>query len=123
MWTRLDFNDFRDMFGNVRPNSFSYDGLEALFEFLEEIDPEYELDVIDLDSRYYQITEWDVLNRPEHYEMMADAMRDYVEEMGDYDNGDKIYEFSDLDLDEIVNDNFNVVAVTSNPDTWIVENK
>ena len=43
---------FRDAFKAIRPDNFSYEGLEALFDYLEEIetgtDTEMELDVIAL---------------------------------------------------------------------------
>lgn len=43
--------DFRDAF-RIRPDNFSYDGLGALYDFLEEVDPDYELDVIALCCDY-----------------------------------------------------------------------
>ena len=43
-------SDFRDAFEAIRPKNFTYDGLEALFNYLEEIDresqAEMEFDVI-----------------------------------------------------------------------------
>lgn len=43
----LDFNDFEREFNNCgRENQFSHDGLKALFDFLEEVSPDSELDVI-----------------------------------------------------------------------------
>ena len=45
-------SDFRDSFMKIRPNNFTYSGLELLFEYLTEIedscDTEIELDVIAL---------------------------------------------------------------------------
>ena len=45
-------SDFRDAFDRMRPNNFSYEGLEVLFEYLEDcerdIGEESELDVIAL---------------------------------------------------------------------------
>lgn len=43
----IDLNDFRQAFRNYdRQDDFSYEGLEMLFDFFEESDPEMELDVI-----------------------------------------------------------------------------
>lgn len=42
----VNVSDFRDAFQSCRPDNFSYDGLGKLFDYLEEIDSEMELDVI-----------------------------------------------------------------------------
>jgi len=46
------FNDFYDVFQSKRPDDFSYEGLKALFDYLEQYeqdcDQELELDVIAL---------------------------------------------------------------------------
>ena len=48
---------FRDAFIRAgRVGNFSYDGLEVLFDYLEEIDPDYELDVIELCCNYCEMT-------------------------------------------------------------------
>lgn len=45
----VDFYDFRDAFIHAsRKENFSYVGLEVLFDYLEEIAPDYDLDVIGL---------------------------------------------------------------------------
>lgn len=44
----INFSDFLNAFQQVRPNNFSYEGLRALYDFLEEVDPDMELDVIAL---------------------------------------------------------------------------
>ncbi len=42
-------SDFRDAFQHMdRKDNFSYEALGALYDFLEDITPEYELDVIAL---------------------------------------------------------------------------
>jgi len=50
MKTTVSVYDFRDAFQKIRPDNFSYEGLGALFEYLEEceadVGEEYELDVI-----------------------------------------------------------------------------
>ena len=48
----VNFTDFVDAFYKIRPTNFSYDGLKALFDYLEEYEhstgKELELDVIGL---------------------------------------------------------------------------
>lgn len=44
----ISLSDFQDAFQAVRPNNFTRDGLEALFNYLEEVAPDYDLDVIAL---------------------------------------------------------------------------
>ena len=56
-------SDFRNAFREWnRKENFSYEGLEVLFEYLEEIDPDSELDVIALCCEYCEMT-LDELNR------------------------------------------------------------
>ena len=42
----VNLHDFRQAFQEIRPNNFSYEGLEVLFKYLEEMEPQYQLDVI-----------------------------------------------------------------------------
>lgn len=49
----INASDFRDAFRSMgRTDQFSYEGLGALFDYLEEIDPDFELDVIALCCDY-----------------------------------------------------------------------
>lgn len=52
MKTTVNLYEFRQAFQNIRPDNFSYEGLEVLFDYLEECEndlgEEYELDVIAL---------------------------------------------------------------------------
>ena len=49
----LTKSNFRDEFSNYnRNNQFTYEGLGALYDFLEEIDEKWELDVIALCCEY-----------------------------------------------------------------------
>ena len=41
-------DQFRHAFAQIRPDNFSYEGLGELFDFLESIDEDMELDVIAL---------------------------------------------------------------------------
>ncbi len=57
MYQRVTFSDFRQAFHNHdRGNQFSYEGLKALFDYLEEQErdtgEEMELDVIELCGEY-----------------------------------------------------------------------
>ena len=53
----INFYDFQRAFNDMgRENQFSYDGLKALFDMLEEIDPDYKLDVIGLCCDYTEAT-------------------------------------------------------------------
>lgn len=82
----INVSDFRDAFRACnRHEHFSYEGLGALFEYLEETDPDYELDVIALCCEFSEDTVEDIA---EHYgiELPADeaehqaAVRAYLEE-------------------------------------------
>jgi hypothetical protein len=58
MLTTLNLYNFQDAFQSIRPNNFSYDGLEALFDYLEVLERDIgqiELDVIAL---CYDYTEY-----------------------------------------------------------------
>ena len=47
MKTTLSVSDFRDAFARMgRKNQFTYEALGLIYEFLEDIDPDWELDVI-----------------------------------------------------------------------------
>ncbi len=61
MKNTVTLNSFRDKFQCIRPESFSYVGLEVLYDFLEEVDPEMELDVIGLDCDFTEDTIENVL--------------------------------------------------------------
>lgn len=63
---------FRDAFNNLSEsykNRFSYDGLTALFNYLEEIDEDYELDPIALCCEFTE------------YDSVADAYANYNDEL------------------------------------------
>jgi hypothetical protein len=65
MITTVNIHDFREAFRTTRHNSFSYDGLAALFDYLEQLEEDLgepmELDVIALCcdyTEYESITEY-----------------------------------------------------------------
>lgn len=50
-------SQFRDAFRVMdRHGNFSYEGMELLFNYLEELNPDYELDVIELCCEYSEST-------------------------------------------------------------------
>jgi hypothetical protein len=51
----VQLSDFRSAFAQCnRKSQFSYEALGLLFEYLEEIDPSYDLDVIELCCEYQE---------------------------------------------------------------------
>lgn len=49
---------FMDAFNNLRPNNFSDDGLEVLFEYLDNLDHDIDLDVISLCCQFSEYENW-----------------------------------------------------------------
>lgn len=58
----ISLSDFRDAFNRLRPDNFSYDGLTALYEYFEEVNPDYDLDVIELCCDFAEDTIENVLD-------------------------------------------------------------
>lgn len=57
----INVSDFRAAFHSMgRKDQFSYEGLGALFEYIEEVDPDFELDVIALCCDYSEDTVSDI---------------------------------------------------------------
>jgi len=55
---------FRDLFHSAnRSDQFSYSGLSALYEYLEEIDPDYDLDIIELCTSYTEYESLEEYNK------------------------------------------------------------
>ena len=48
----INLSQFRDEFQSIRPNNFSYEGLEILYDYIDEMIPDYDLDVIGLCCDY-----------------------------------------------------------------------
>jgi len=66
----VDKHTFNDLFKQNRPDSFTYEGLNALFNHLDTDDNEdLELDVIALDSTY---TEYDINDLDDTYSIFDD---------------------------------------------------
>jgi hypothetical protein len=73
-------SQFRDQFRQCgRGDQFSYEGLGLLFDYLEEIDPQYELDVIALCCDYSE-------------ECAEDIARNYSIDLNDADPEDNDYD-------------------------------
>lgn len=73
-------SQFRDEFNRAgRGNQFSYEGLGLLFDHIEEIDPQYELDVIALCCDYTESTP-------------AEIARDYSIDLNDANPEDDDYD-------------------------------
>lgn len=85
----------REFEAHGRGNQFSYEGLDLLFDYLEEIDPSYELDVIGLCCDYSE-------------EMPLDIAQNYSVDVDSEDEG-AILDAVMAHLDE----NTSVVGVTS----------
>lgn len=74
----INQSQFIDAFRAMgRKDQFSYGALCALFEYLEEIDEGYDLDVIELCCEYIEYSSFEAYNREYHN---ADNMED-VESM------------------------------------------
>jgi len=73
-------SQFRDEFNRAgRKDQFSYEGLGLLFDYLEEIDPDYDLDVIALCCDYSE-------------ECAEDIARNYSIDLNDADPEDNDYD-------------------------------
>lgn len=81
----LSVNDFRDAWANSsRKDSFSYEGLEIIYDYLEEISPDYELDIIGLDCELAE-------DSPESIREQYDI--DGAEDLEDEELADLVREF------------------------------
>lgn len=86
-------NDFVNAFDQRgRGSSWSLRGLEALYDFLEEVDPNYDLDVVALDCQYID------------YDSMGDLQNDY-EHLFDEDE-----EYDDDEIIDILNNYTTVIS-------------
>lgn len=69
MYININWYDFKNEFQSIRPDNFSYDGLFALFEYLEDIEAQtgepIELDVIAICCDFSE------------YESLEDMQRSY----------------------------------------------
>lgn len=78
MFTRVTLSDFRDAFRAAgRKDQFSYDGLEVIFDYMEELEDSLcepvELDVVAICCGYAEMTPEEVI---EAYSIPYDAAED-----------------------------------------------
>lgn len=81
----INVSDFRDAFRSAgRAEQFSYEGLGALFDYLEELGPDFELDVIALCCDYAEDTAEDIAANynieVDSIDELEDAVRAHLEE-------------------------------------------
>ena len=89
-------SQFRDAFHHAgRKYQFSYDALGILFEYLEEVNPDYNLDVIELCCEYAEST-------------LDDLIDNYSIDVDGVDEDDKLQAVIDF-----INDHSVVLGVTS----------
>ena len=81
----INVSDFRAAFHSMgRADQFSYEGLGALFDYMEEADPNAELDVIALCCDYAEDSAEDIAANynieVDSIDELEDAVRAYLEE-------------------------------------------
>ena len=90
MKQNVDIYEFRRAFETCRPNNFSYEGLSALFDYLEEYeegtDTELELDVIGLCCDFSE------------YEDLKEFQGEYFDDV----KGDKYEDLEEIEEETIV---------------------
>jgi hypothetical protein len=81
MYQTVNLNDFRIAFQVLRPNNFSYEGLEVLFNYLDEMEPHYELDVIAICCDYVEMTQVEILETYSHMLTIDESKNQYSQIM------------------------------------------
>jgi hypothetical protein len=95
MKTTVNFSEFRNLFQQIRPDNFSYDGLKHLFSWLEQYEEdtgeEMELDVIAICCDFSEDTfkniadQYDFdLSEYETDEEKQEAVSNYLSDQGFY---------------------------------------
>lgn len=84
----VSLHDFRTEWAlsQSRGKSFSYEGLEILYDFLEEVEPDHDLDIVALDCAYAESDLEDLIRdygyaldaEPEE-ELTLEDFKDYIE--------------------------------------------
>ena len=95
----INVSDFRDAFRACgRKDQFSYEGLGLLFDYLEDIDPDFDLDVIALCCDYSEDSTEDIaeaygIDLPEdqdeieHKEIVRDYLDNHTSVVGETPTG------------------------------------
>jgi len=81
----INVSDFRDAFRSMgRQDQFSREGLRALFDYMEEMAPDFDLDVIALCCDYSEDTAAQIAEsygiNVDSIDELEDAVRAYLEE-------------------------------------------
>ena len=102
----INLNDFRKAFQEIRPNNFSYEGLEVLFDYLEQLEDELgekiDLDVIAICCDYSEMTQVEILETysniltidesKDQYSQIMDFLNNNTCVIGDTPQGTIIYQ-------------------------------
>lgn len=103
MYTKLSVSDFRDAFAQAnRKDQFSYEALGLIYDYLEDLDSDYELDVIGLCcelsedtpetiAEHYAIDLSDCLYDEEVMETVFEYLQDETTVIGKTDAGTIVY--------------------------------
>lgn len=75
MLQTITLSMFRDAFHPYRKDNFTYAGLELLYDYLEEVSPDYDLDVVELCCDFVEA-------------MPSDVAKDYDIDISDCDEDD-----------------------------------
>ena len=86
MLMTINLSDFRTEWAkSSRAESFSYEGLEILFDFLEEVEPDHDLDIVALDCAYAESNLEDLIrdygyamDAEEEEELTLEAFANYI---------------------------------------------
>lgn len=80
MIQKVTFTMFRDAFKKYCGDDFSYQGLRALFNYLEQADSKYELDVMELHAIYseYESVEALLKSCPDIKEPSLEYLREFT---------------------------------------------
>lgn len=99
MHQTIDFASFRDAFRAYdRINQFSREGMELIFDYLEEVNPDSELDVVAVCCEYYENTAQEIA-------------QDYLIDISEIDQADdQAVQRAVLDY---LHDHTSVIGVTS----------
>jgi hypothetical protein len=76
MKTTVYFSEFCDYFHKIRPDNFSYQGLRVLYDYLEDIDSDFELDVIGLCCDFSE-SDYQIIATDYSIELDAEMDQDY----------------------------------------------
>jgi hypothetical protein len=102
----VNLHDFRKAFQEIRPNNFSYEGLERLYDYFEQLEDELkekiELDVIAICCDYSEMTQVEILETysnmltidesKNQYSQIMDFLNNNTCVIGDTPQGTIIYQ-------------------------------